>query len=842
MANKQIKDLPVSIGFTGTDQLAYDSAGGVTYKVTGTEILNYVHSATNFTDLVGTPGAYTTAYSMYMVNSTTNGITESLITSDANGIIDLPATGSFQINSADINTGGTLSNVTYLDQANVFLTTNAFSGITTFDADLNLKTNTIQIGDGTDTTQEILSLDNTDTANPILEMNSSITGITTTAGLHLLTNSVGRSTSVHIEATEGPSQIIASTKHATSDAYLDIGYLQNGTITSGTRSLWSFRYKGTTSDLNINSYSDGVTTNRLDLNFSTGVFSVGTIDYETVIGSDDDIPNIKWVSDHADTKNYWSLAGGVITPKTSTDNINLPTGQYRFNSNVLPIDGNPEHWLIGTDHSKYTAITTALTNITDSARGKPYWLTLTNEEFTGNLDFATGTKEYISLDGEFTRLTGQISTYDNVSINVFELYKSGAGFSFYKGAGQTGHSYLKAAKVDTPTTLPGIVSNSGTIDAFIDWITTDQGFCLGTTAADQSASINAFINQMESTAGAAEASKLVASNDADSDISFFANKVVSDSAGTSYVFDLDNGNMSAYINKATDFDHLLDQEAGLSCLTFNQSEGVIAVSGGTAHISSGRHDGNINITGGTLYANILNHNSGSVSYTPGQVAGRIGNDFYAKTATYQLVAKARDAANEGGKWTFEGAGTYASWGIKSYQDHFTMACDVADDNYEVRIENVSAARTAKIYNDELSGTNGTVYVNAGYLTTVDPSDKSLKENIQLFNDNDMVSKFKQFALKNFNYTIDGSAKTSYIAQDIEAIEPRLVKESNMPVGYTIRENEEIDEKTGETKIVTNKKTKFEVRKGLNLDLMARYHEYVTIQLINRIEALEAKVL
>lgn len=841
MSNKQIYELAAVGAFTGTDQLALDNSSNVTRKVTGTQILAYLQSATNFTDIQGTPGSYTTAYSLYMVNSTTNGISESLMTTDSNGVINLPATGSFQINSANINTSGTLSNVGYLDSSNTFTSTNAFSGIVTHDADINLKTNKIIIGDGGDAIQEIFSLDNNDTANPILEMNSTIAGISATAGLHLLTNSSGRNTAIHIESVQDDGQILVSTRAAASDVYLDFGYLQNGSLSAGTRSIWRFKYNGSDSNLKIDSYSDGVSTNRLILNHSTGVFSVGTADYETAIGGDDDIPNIKWVSDHADTKNYWNLSAGVISPKTSTNNLNLPSGQYRFNSNVLPIDGNPEHWLIGQDHAKYTSITTALSNISDSARNKPYLLTLSNEELAGDLDFATGTKEYIYLDGEFTRLTGQVSTYDNVGINVFELYKAGTGFAFYKGSAQTGHSYLKAVKVHTPDVLPGIVSNSGTINAFIDWSITDAGSCLGTTAADQKSSINAFVNQLETTAGAAETGKLIASNDVNSDISVFVNKAISDVAGSSFVLDLDNGDISAFINKTKYFDYFLDQEGGNSYITSNYSEGIIDIGNGNAHISSLNHSGNINTVGGILYTNILNHSSGNVTHTPGQILGRIGNDFYASISK-ELTAKARDTVNEGGKWILEGAAAYANWDIKSYQKHITIACDIADDNYEVRVENISSARTAKFYNDELAGTNGTVYVNAGYLTTTDPSDETLKENIKLFNDSEMVSKFKKLVLKSFNYKINGSPRTSYIAQEVEKIDPRLVKESRMPSGYTITETKIKDKKTGKIKTIKDKQTNFEMKKGLDLDLMARYHEYVTIQLINRIEALEAKVL
>jgi len=47
------------------------------------------------------------------------GLASAVVKTDASG--NITATGAFKVGSADINTGGTLSNVAYLNQANLFI-------------------------------------------------------------------------------------------------------------------------------------------------------------------------------------------------------------------------------------------------------------------------------------------------------------------------------------------------------------------------------------------------------------------------------------------------------------------------------------------------------------------------------------------------------------------------------------------------------------------------------------------------------------------------------------------------------------------------------------------------
>lgn len=184
MANKRISDLDAVSAVTGTDQFALDNALNVTKKGTGSQILSYIQSATSFSDLNNTP-ALITNYAVFSANSDHTSLIESGIVTSGSGDINLPAAGGFQINGVNINVGATLSNVSYLNQGNVFSQIQGYDFAPSFTPASNQIPNIKYVDDKFAGTNEFSELTDVSgaytTANALYKTNATIDGLDETS-------------------------------------------------------------------------------------------------------------------------------------------------------------------------------------------------------------------------------------------------------------------------------------------------------------------------------------------------------------------------------------------------------------------------------------------------------------------------------------------------------------------------------------------------------------------------------------------------------------------------------------------------------------------------------------
>lgn len=692
MANRQIKDLNAAGAITGTDQFALDDAIGVTYKATATQILNYVHSATDFSDLNNTP-VLTTNYAIFSANSDHTSLIESGVVSSVTGDVNIPTGGEFQINGVNINTGGTLANIAYLDQANVFIlgqtAANYISNVaigtqpyactsTTVNTNLNADK-----ADGYDFDQDVRT-----TATPTFIgeklLGSTASRLMSTNGTQDLTSvtdftlwftSTGGSVSIS-DGSNGKVNLEASGS-AHSKWQLNSGVLAPLTITNKL-SVGSilcndgqFHIHGGSSAAKM----QFTTTTSGELLGDGFKFQLGTTGEFTLLNYQN--KPIKFYTNNSERG--WVSENGQLLWKYDVD-IDTTAKYYKVQGSQLAIDSKSTHWAIGANHCKYSTITLAIAALGATSATNMYWLSLANQTFAELVDFATGIDDFVGVGGECSRITRQVTTYDNVAFNLFEMANSTSDNRvFYKSSG-SGSSFLHANKLtfaEGSLTRGAVVCSSGTINMYADEISSVKGYAIGGIDGAQTSKINAFVNTMNVDAAGTDTAYGFYSWTSTSRIYGHVNSMLGSSIGSGVSRGIGCAGGEIYVN---------------ANLIAGFDTGIYLV-GGITTVNAGYVDGGINVgASATLYANI-NRYGGSITHN-GTISGRIGDTLYSvDTLTVDNSLDVLGSHNEtygAYGWLNVSGNTGTSTGTNPYSISAAsrISADEFDAHSDMRIKNV----------------------------------------------------------------------------------------------------------------------------------------------------------
>jgi hypothetical protein len=194
---------------------------------------------------------------------------------------------------------------------------------TNADDDVDMKKGKTIYGDGTDTMYTFLEYNNASTTKPVVKWSSTIGGLGHYHGLHLEVQESGKAVGLHTESYTAAAYNILSTRNVNFTVQDFIGYMSTGQLQSGTRHLWARQFDAPSGDLIYQSINDAVLTNRFKLDFATGLLSVGTTNYETLVLADNDIPNRKFVMDAVATVDTWDEVMHLGSSFTIADTENL---------------------------------------------------------------------------------------------------------------------------------------------------------------------------------------------------------------------------------------------------------------------------------------------------------------------------------------------------------------------------------------------------------------------------------------------------------------------------------------------------------------------------------------
>ena len=376
---------------------------------------------------------------------------------------------------------------------------------------------------------------------------------------------------------------------------------------------------------------------------ATGLITSGVSNYDTLVNAgSQDFVTAKWVEDHASGVTYWNAGSGFVSPKTSTDSVNVATDEgYFVNENQLTANAITEEITVGDKHCEFADIQLALDSITDATAIKPYRLNIGTGYYEVSPSGVLATcKPYVFFDGRNAHFGDEIETVANCNGHIgYSSVDQGVGLSTnLTNFTDTTNWYADELR---STEVPGVTAEKGFIN-----IICNQNYHEALAADDDSAAygyriglgggvLNAITNFINVNGDAGYETTGIASV---AGVQFHTfNSLSGTGSGAVGWWAADDTHSASLFCNYIGAEKAIDIEGGENILTVNHintniSSTIQPIAGEQNYISCNLWDGGLAVNSGSkVYLN-LTHMTGILAST-GDVVGRVGSHTFHEIAT-----------------------------------------------------------------------------------------------------------------------------------------------------------------------------------------------------------------